>query len=317
MRRLYMVIMAIIIILSGCNYKSNVADKKIEIDENKVIKDEEIIAVKDQTKKERPPTLDSTDFIRKKTFYNSIGKSSKFDSSNIIAGIIPHHDVACKYIASFYKTVAEQKDPDIVIIIGPNHPGTGPRFQVGNFDFNTRSGVINSNSNIIYNLAKNPIMYLSEKDVFEKEHSVGLHMNYIRYYFPSAEVVPIIIGETRNLDGILEVAQDVVKEIKDKDILLIASIDFSHYLTLEQANEKDKLTREIINNSDVRQMIGLGNDHIDSPSSYGLLMEILNQMGITYKCKINGNDNSANIIGDTDIKETTSYFFVSYERVDD
>jgi AmmeMemoRadiSam system protein B len=274
-----------------------------------------VIPVKEDRYKERPPLLDSMDFINERSFYQSIHDSKIFqDSGEIVAGIIPHHDVACDYIAAFYKTVAEKKTPEVVILIGPNHPGDGPRFQIGHYDFKTRAGVVKSDSTIINNLYQNTFISEAITDVFEKEHSVGLHMNYINYFFQDANVVPIIIGETRNDEGIAEVAKQVVEEIKDKDALIIASIDFSHYLTLEEAGKKDDITRGIIENSNVNQMRGLGNDYIDSPSSYGLLIEMLNKMGITYTCKINGHDNSANIMGNEQLKETTSYFSVSYEK---
>lgn len=304
------------IALAGCNNAAIVDKEKMDVD-NKKQDVQEIIQVEEELVEESPPLLDSRAFINERSFYGSIdNKLSLANSGDIIAGILPHHDVACKYMSEFYKTIAEKKTPEIVIIIGPNHPGEGPRFQVGHYDFTTWTGVVKSHSDIINNLIQNPLMNLGITNVFEREHSVGIHMNYIHYYFEDTRVVPIIIGETRDNEGIVDVAKDIVEQIKDKDVLLIASIDFSHYLTLEEANKKDETTREILEQSDVNWMSGLGNDHIDSPSSYGLLIEILEQMGEKYSCIINGHDNSANIMGNEKLEETTSYFSVSYERVD-
>jgi AmmeMemoRadiSam system protein B len=245
-----MLISTTMILVSCNNGTKEIEEKKINVDE--------VIA--------RPPLLDSSKFIDERVFIKSINESTLIDEDNdIIAGIIPHHDVANSYIASLYKTIANKKQPQLIILIGPNHPGIGPRFQIGNYDFNTRAGVIKSDSNIINNLANHEEITYAIEEVFKKEHSVGLHMNYIKQYFDETIVDPITIGETRNDEGILDVAKAIAKEIKDKDFVIIASIDFSHYLTLEEANEKDKMTRKIIEESDVDRMIGLGNDHIDSP----------------------------------------------------
>ncbi|GMQ59314.1 hypothetical protein AN1V17_37110 [Vallitalea sediminicola] len=305
------IVLIMIITLSSCNNRTKKSNNVID---NDVIgSEDEIIIPREEVSEHRPPLLDSRNFIDERLFIKFINESTLLsEDDNIIAGIIPHHDVASNYVASLYRTIANNKQPEVIILIGPNHPGTGPRFQIGNYDFNTRAGVIRSDSNILNSLANAPDINYAIKEVFEKEHSVGLHMNYIKQYFDKAKVVPITIGETRNDEGILDVAKAIIEEIKDKDFIVIASIDFSHYLTLEEANEKDEITRKIIEDSDVGRMISLSNDHIDSPSSYALLIEILNGLGIDYTCSINGHDNSANIIGDETIQETTSYFSVSY-----
>lgn len=311
MKRLIVSIIVFIMImtLSSCNKEKS---DKIVVDDA-VSTETEIIIPREEVNEVRPPLLDSCNFIDERSFIKSINESTLIsEEDNIIAGIIPHHDVASKYVASLYMTIANKKQPEVIILIGPNHPGEGPRFQIGNYDFNTRAGVVKSDSDIINNLANYPDINYAIEEVFKNEHSVGLHMNYIKQYFNKAKVVPITIGETRNDEGILDVAKAITTEIKDKEFIIIASIDFSHYLTLEEANEKDEITRKIIEESDVDRMIGLSNDHIDSPSSYALLIEILNELGIDYTCKINGHDNSANIIGDKTIQETTSYFSVSY-----
>lgn len=311
MKRLMISIIVFIMIMTllSCNKEKS---DKIVVDDA-VSTETEIIIPREEVNEVRPPLLDSCNFIDERSFIKSINESTLIsEEDNIIAGIIPHHDVASKYVASLYMTIANKKQPEVIILIGPNHPGEGPRFQIGNYDFNTRAGVVKSDSDIINNLANYPDINYAIEEVFKKEHSVGLHMNYIKQYFNKAKVVPITIGETRNDEGILDVAKAITTEIKDKEFIIIASIDFSHYLTLEEANEKDEITRKIIEESDVDRMIGLSNDHIDSPSSYALLIEILNELGIDYTCKINGHDNSANIIGDKTIQETTSYFSVRY-----
>lgn len=309
-RILSIMILITIMNISACSSGQAVSNDMTNDNEGTI----DVVVPKREVDVKRPPLLDCVDFIDDISFNQSIKQSEPIDDGNddIIACILPHHGVACNYIASLYKTIAKNKQPDIVILIGPNHPGTGPRFQVGNFDFQTRDGVVESESDIINNLAKEDNISYAIEEVLEKEHSVGIHMNYIKQYFDNAKVVPITIGETRNNDGISQVAKAIAKEIKDKNYIIISSIDFSHYLTLEEANEKDEITRKIIEDSDVSKMLPLSNDHIDSPSSYALLIELLDQMEIEYECKINANDNSANILDEKKVLETTSYFSVSY-----
>ncbi len=259
--------------------------------------------------------LDSKKFIHDQVLFESTGKELAYEpKGEILAGILPHHDVACDYMTSFYQTVAKcnTEEPELIILIGPNHPGEGPRFQVGAFDFITHSGVVNSDKDMIKVLVDHPLIHEGIESVFEKEHSIGIHMNYIHHYFEKAKVISCIIGETRNSEGIGQVAQKLVEGMQNKKVLIIASIDFSHYLTLEEANEKDAYTKELILASDTYTMSNLSNDYIDSPSTYVLLIELLQQLGVDYTSDIINHGNTATISGNLNMKETTSYFQVSY-----
>lgn len=263
------------------------------------------------------PKLDSKRFIDEQIWLDSAKKDLVYEpEGEIIAAILPHHDVACDYLTSFYQTASKTKteDPELILLISPNHEGDGPRFQIGAFDFVTHSGMVYSDGDSIHTLVEHPLMHEGITSVFEKEHGIGIHMNYIHRYFKEAKVIACIIGETRTHEGIEEVAEQLIASIQNKKVLLIASIDFSHYLTLEEANEKDAYTRQLILSSDTQAMSSLSNDYIDSPSSYGLLITLLQKLEEDYTCTIINHGNTATISGNLEMKETTSYFQVSYTR---
>ncbi len=315
-------LMCVIIILAvGCQQRRYIIEKT-DTHEDKFIeqptKDMKINrVVSNQTIESDLPQIDSKKFIHDQVLLKSTEKDLAYDpKGEVIAGILPHHDVACDYMTSFYQTVAKHntEEPELILLIGPNHPGEGPRFQVGAFDFISHTGVVYSDGDMIKALSDHPLIHEGIESVFKKEHSIGIHMNYINQYFEKAKVISCIIGETRTSEGIEEVAQELVEYIQNKKVLIIASIDFSHYLTLEEANEKDVYTRALIQTTDIHTMSSLSNDYIDSPSSYVLLIELLQQLGVDYTCDIMNHGNTATISGNLDMKETTSYFQVSYLR---
>lgn len=318
-----LILCSICSLLVGCGQKDNVYDRSAQKVQS-TAHDEQAIGTGhskpsiDKVIQEDVVAIPCYNFMNERLWLKSIEKNlAQPLSKEIVAGIIPHHDVARDYITSFYQTVkaTNKEDPDLVLLIGPNHEGIGSRFQLGAYQFLTREGAVMADIDGINQLIDG--YYLTEgiEKVYQSEHAIGIHMPYIKHYFPEALVIPCIIGETHNMDGIMEVADRLQKYLKDKHVLIIASIDFSHYLTLEEANEKDAYTRELIEASDYYSMISLDSDYIDSPSSYGLLITLLSKLlGEDYSCQIMAHDNVANIWGNLDMEETTSYFQVAYTR---
>jgi len=236
---------------------------------------------------------------------------TNFDYMQVIGGIIPHHTVAHKMINQFYNEISKKNSYDLIIVVSPNHASLGPRFQVGMRDYLTYDGVVPIDKVISKTLIDETIAVVAEDKVIEKEHGQLVHMHYINHYFKDVPVISIMINETRKYNDIEGFRDQLVDAIQGKKVLLIGSIDFSHYLTLEAANKNDEVTRSLLQTNNSRQMISQNNDFIDSPSTYALIIEVMQSLS-EFDPTIVDHDNSATILNQKALKETTSYFSVVY-----
>jgi len=105
-----------------------------------------------------------------------------------------------------------------------------------------------------------------------------------------------------NLDKLLI---SLVENIEVEDTLFISSVDFSHYLSLEKANEMDKISIEAISNKDIKKIKTFTNDNLDSPNSITAMLKAMDLIGAK-NMKILNNSNSQ-IILNKKLDETTSY----------
>lgn len=297
-------------------------------------------------------TVDARVFLESTLYYSDIRSDEALTEDelykNTVAGIIPHHTVAHEMIRNFYaktsrantlttsssktsssKTSNSNEDAyDLIIVISPNHSSKGARFQVTTKNFLTYDGVVYSEKSIARKLIIDKLASEATDEVIINEHGQLVHMNYISHYFKSVPVLNIMINETRDYEGIEVLRDEIVNLVNEKRVLYIASIDFSHYLTLDEANEKDEVTKSILISGESRQLISKSNDYIDSPSSFALLIELLNvsksyeitnsddasDITHTFSVHIIEHNNSAVILKDRNLKETTSYFSVLYTK---
>ncbi|MBO8144006.1 MAG: AmmeMemoRadiSam system protein B [Thermodesulfobacterium sp.] len=134
--------------------------------------------------------------------------------------------------------------PEIAIIIGPNHTGLGERASVFNGDsFITPLGEVLVEKELVEALVKE-VPFLS-KDVMAHlhEHSIEVQVPFLQYINPQIKIIPICLSEM-NLEENMSLGKgiaEVVKKHPDKDILIVGSSDFSHYVPHETAKEKDMM----------------------------------------------------------------------------
>lgn len=258
--------------------------------------------------------IDTKGFIKENDFYTSVNKAKKiavFDE--VLGGVAPHHNVASYMMGDFFETIAAAAMPDIIFMIGPNHFGKDRSFQVGKYNFDTYNRVVECDLSITETLANNELIKFSEKSLFENEHSLNILINYVGQYFEEAKVVAFLVGDVNNSSEFEAITDAIYKATYDKNCLFIASIDFSHYLTLEEAEKNDEITRELLLTMDKETLIQLNNGYIDCPLADLMMLEVLEKKN-NISCEILDHNNMANILNDSTIKETTSYFTVVYGK---
>ena len=246
-------------------------------------------------------------FFDEKTFNEGVTrteKANKLSRYHISGGIIPHHLFPGFILTDFFNRLITQ-NPKTIILIGPNH------YEKGNFKvltslyaWDTPYGKVEPEESIINKLIKSDAAKADEV-VLPNDHAVAGIMPFIRYYLPETKVVPLLIsGHTTQKE--VDILARNLKSVMSKDIVLVAPVDFSHYLTNEQAKKRDKITLEILKKFDYRQLFTLNNDYVDSPPAIATFLMVMQMLGTT-KMDLLFNTNSGELQKD-DYIETTSYF---------
>ena len=233
-------------------------------------------------------------------------------SGEIIGGIVPHHLLAANIIAEFFSVLA-QEPPDTLVVIGPNHRRIGHNgLHTSTLDWVTPFGVLETDSRLTTGLMEE--LKASQNDVLmELEHSISSLVPYIKYYLPETKIVPILLHGNYSLDDSRKLGECISQAAKDDEgIVIIASIDFSHYLDTDTADRMDEITLKAIESRDTLALIKMNNDNLDSPPSILTLLSAMDDIGAVGPDVI-GHDNSYGITG-TSADYTTSYYTMLFRR---
>ncbi len=140
------------------------------------------------------------------------------------------------------------------IILGPNHTGFGGEFSMmSKGKWKTPLGDCEIDSNLAKELKSCKVL---EDDAFahEREHSIEVQLPFLQHIFKKFQFVPITIMGMGYSEDFLKrceaLGKTIAKVMKDKEIRVIASSDFSHYVSAEEAKEKDNKAMEKIKKLD-------------------------------------------------------------------
>lgn len=249
-------------------------------------------------------------FFDEGLFYNGIKQAqqnTKTINHHIAGGIVPHHLYASFVIAGFFQVISLQK-PKTIILLGPNHYEKGhAKIITSKMGWQTPFGVLEPDQQFIGELLQNDVKI--DEQVVSKEYSVAGLMPFIKYYIPDSAVVPLLLSGSLTQEETKHIAQSL-KRLIDKDTIIIASVDFSHNLSNQQAQEKDAITLDALKNFNYRMLFSFGNDYTDSPASLVTLLQTMELCGST-KSEILAHTNSGELQKNNSIS-TTSYFSIIY-----
>jgi MEMO1 family protein len=170
----------------------------------------------------------------------------KVDSA--LAIIVPH----AGYIYSGqididgYNQIKQNKY-DLIVILGTNHTTEGltgiSLYPKGGFS--TPIGVAEIDNEVAEKLLKADKDVTANLSIFDKEHSVEIQVPFIKYFFPDAKILPLIVAEP-DIEMCKKFAKALVSSIENKKVLVVASSDFSHYPSFDNAIKIDNNTLKTI-----------------------------------------------------------------------
>lgn len=222
----------------------------------------------------------------------------------VAGGIVPHHLLAGGMINAFFRGLARTDPPKTVILIGPNHDNEGAgRVLTSELSWSTPYGVVEPDLAWVHALIEDGLARADEP-VLTTEHSVAGIMPAIAYELPDARVVPIILSGGLGPAEAQRLGAELAARA-DEDTVIVAAVDFSHYLVSAEAQRRDRVTLEALRVFDAGRLFTLDNGYLDSPPSIAVLMAAMTARG-SDRFVLLANSNSG-LLEDDELVPTTSY----------
>ena len=241
--------------------------------------------------------------------YGSIDSEAIFNSEKAVsAAIVPHYYPAGFMIARLLQTVGGNIER--VVVIGPNHREAGGSvITSGSADWETPFGILETDKETVNELYNKGLAAVDE-EVLEGEQSIEVLAVYIKYFLKDAKIVPVVLKRAVT-DAETEKLADFFSKKIGAETLVLASVDFSHYLTKKEADEKDRQTGEMIKNYRIADLDGLDSDYLDSPGAVITLLKFAQKKKLGQP-EVIEHINSADLTG-SNPKETTGFYLIVFK----
>jgi AmmeMemoRadiSam system protein B len=149
--------------------------------------------------------------------------------------------------ARSYFEVASDGKPDRIVIIGPNHTGQGSGVSMmSDGVWETPLGQVEVDTETATAISKASNIIDLDDRAHQYEHSIEVQLPFLQYVLKTRfEFVPICMM-MQDLETSVEVGNAIGQALKDKNALIIASSDMTHYESAESAKRKDRLCIDAI-----------------------------------------------------------------------
>ena len=162
------------------------------------------------------------------------------ETRTVRAIVVPHAGFVYSgaIAAHAYSLVAADKPPETVLILGVDHYGASRGAALSERPWRTPLGPTPIDADLVAALRHAPVDV--DEGAHRREHSIEVQLPFLEYVLPHPKFVPLEVGF-----GPFEFLQDVAKVVRaatrDRDVLLIASTDFSHYVPPATADRLDHM----------------------------------------------------------------------------
>jgi AmmeMemoRadiSam system protein B len=226
---------------------------------------------------------------------------SKTDKK-ILSVVCPHagYIYSGPSAAHSYLELAEQKAPETVVIIGPNHSGWGtPLSIMSKGVWNTPLGNVTIDSQLAKKIIKLSETAREDESAFIREHSLEVQLPFLQFIYPEFKFVPICMGY-QDLETCVELGLALHAASENRDIIVLASSDLTHQESKTSANMKDKFVLDAILEMDEKKLHEAVKKHKISTCGYGPISSTLvySKLKGAAKAEVLSYYTSGDIIGD-------------------
>jgi hypothetical protein len=175
---------------------------------------------------------------------------------NILSVVCPHagYIYSGPSAAYSYLNLAEQKKPETIIIVGPNHTGWGsPISMMGEGSWETPFGQVPIDEDLARDIFNRSDLIDMNETAHVREHSIEVQLPFLQFIYDEFKFIPICMG-LQDLESSISVGQTLAQVSRDKDMIIIASSDLTHQEPQESANKKDRIILNSIEEMDEKKL---------------------------------------------------------------
>jgi AmmeMemoRadiSam system protein B len=178
---------------------------------------------------------------------------AKIGPRRVIGLVCPHagYMYSGPIAAHAYYELAVDGKPDVVVIMGPNHTGYGSPLAVMNEgSWRTPLGDVEIDTELANRIVSESGIVDVDDSAHSFEHSIEVQIPFLQYLYDSQfKFVPICFL-MQDLPSAREVGRAVASALTDKNAVIIASSDMTHYEPQKTAEKKDKIVLQTVEDMD-------------------------------------------------------------------
>ncbi len=147
--------------------------------------------------------------------------------------------------------------PKIVVILGPNHHGTGAIAALSPDDsWQTPLGLVPIEKRLAGLIMKYLPAVQEDRVAHGREHSLEVQVPFLQYLRPDVSIVPVCLG-FGDYEGCEILGKALADAITDfaEPVLILASSDMTHYESADSAKQKDSLALDRALNLDAKGLV--------------------------------------------------------------
>lgn len=207
-----------------------------------------------------------------------VPKTVEHGPRKIVGLVSPHagYMYSGPVAANGYSRLANDGMPEVFVILGPNHSGYGSGVSImteGGWE--TPIGLTPIDSGLAKQIQKASKILDVDETSHSYEHSIEVQLPFIQFLFKDgAKFIPICMM-MQDLKTSREIAQSIVEQCKEKDFVIVASSDFTHYESHDSASRKDKMAIDAITNLDDATLNELGESSRVTMCGYGPITTLI------------------------------------------
>jgi len=157
-----------------------------------------------------------------------------------------------------FNALARDGIPETIILLGPNHQGIGSPVALSIADtWKTPLGRVRVDKETGEAIVNACSVVELDENAHRFEHSLEVQIPFLQYLYQDKFSIVAISMLDQDIEICRALGKSIADAVKEKNIVIIASTDLTHYEPGEEAARKDKLVLDCILRLDPQGMLGV------------------------------------------------------------
>jgi AmmeMemoRadiSam system protein B len=200
------------------------------------------------------------------------------DLREIVGLVCPHagYMYSGPVAANAYYELAQDGKPNTVVILGPNHTGYGSAIALMNEGFwRTPLGDVEIDGKTANRIVQETRLVDVDDLAHRFEHSIEVQLPFLQYLYGSDfKFVPICF-QMQDLNSAVEVGNALAEVLADKNAVVVASSDMTHYEPQVKAAAKDIAALKAVEAMDEKRFYSVIETQNVTACGYGAIAAVI------------------------------------------